>query len=60
MKKPQKHGSDHFYKELPKLMQSMIKWMDHQMKACQQLPPGRQVWVRKDENIHPLRENELT
>jgi hypothetical protein len=56
MKKLQKPESDQFYKELPMLMQSMIKRMDHQMKACQQPPSGRQVWFRKDEAIHPLRE----
>jgi len=41
MKKPQKRESDKFYKEQPMLMHSMIRWMDHQMKACQQPPPGR-------------------
>jgi hypothetical protein len=60
MKKPQKPESDQFYKELPMLMQSMIRWMDHQMKAYQQPPLGRQVWVRKDEAIHPLRGSGLT
>jgi hypothetical protein len=55
MKKPQKLESDQFYKGMYLWMQSMIKWMDHQMKACQQPPPGRQEWVRKDEGIHPLR-----
>jgi hypothetical protein len=35
----------------------MIWWMDHQMKACQQPPPGRQAWVRKDEVVLPLRGN---
>jgi hypothetical protein len=51
MKKPQEPESDQFYKELPMLMRSMIRWMDHQMKACQPPPLGRQVWVRKDESI---------
>jgi len=30
------------------------------MKAYQQPPLGRQVWVRKDEAIHPLRGSGLT
>jgi hypothetical protein len=42
------------------LMQNMIRWMDHQMKACQQPPPGMRVWVRKDETIHPMRWSGLT
>jgi len=37
----------------------MIRWMNHQMKVCQQPPLGRQVWVRKDEAIHPLIGGEL-
>jgi hypothetical protein len=60
MKKSQKLESEQFYKGLPLLMQSMIRWMHHQMKACQQPPPGRQAWVKKDEDIHPLKGNGLT
>jgi hypothetical protein len=60
MKKPQKPESDQFYKELPRLMQSMIKLMDHQMKSYQQPSQGRQVSVRKDEAIHPLGGSGLT
>jgi hypothetical protein len=30
------------------------------MKYCQQPPKGRQAWVRKKEDIHPLRGNGLT
>lgn len=59
-KKPQKPERDQFYKELPISMQSMITWMDNQLKAYQQPPLVRQVWVRKDEAIHPLRGSELT
>jgi hypothetical protein len=33
---------DQFYRELPIWMQSMIHWMDRQMKSCQQPPKGRQ------------------
>jgi hypothetical protein len=57
MNMPQKLEDDQFYRELPILMQSMIQWMDHQMKAYQQPLPRRQTWVRKDEAIHPLRGN---
>jgi hypothetical protein len=39
MKKPQKLESDQFYKGMPLWMQSMIEWVDHQMKACP--PQGR-------------------
>jgi len=60
IKKPQKLERDQFYKGMPIWMQRMIKWMDHQMKACQQPPPGRQAYVRKDENVHPLRRSGLT
>jgi hypothetical protein len=59
-KKPQKPERDQFYKELPISMRSMITWMDNQLKAYQQPLPIRQVWVRKDEAIQPLRGSELT
>jgi hypothetical protein len=35
---------DQFYRELPIWMQSMIQWMNYQMKSCQQPPQGRQAW----------------
>jgi hypothetical protein len=57
MNKSKKLEDDQFYRELPIWMQSMIQWMDYQMKACQQPPPRRQAWVRKDEAVHPLRGN---
>jgi hypothetical protein len=60
MKKPQKMKDDQFYRELPIWMQSMIQWMDHQIKSCQQQPKRRQAWVRKEADIHPLRGNGLT
>jgi hypothetical protein len=59
-KKLQKPESDQSYKRLPILMQSLLRWMDNQMKACQQPPRVRQVWVRKEETIHPLRGSGLT
>jgi hypothetical protein len=60
MKKMQKMEDDQFYRELPIWMQSMIQWMDHQMKHYQQPPKGRQAWVRKEADNHPLRGNGLT
>jgi hypothetical protein len=60
MKKPQKLEDDQFYRELPIWMQSMIWWMDHKVKSCQQPPQERQTWVRKEEDSHPLRGNGLT
>jgi hypothetical protein len=59
-KKPQKVEGDQLWKELPIWMQSMIQWMDHQMKSCQQPPTGRQAWVSKKKDIHSLRGNGLT
>jgi hypothetical protein len=59
-KRPQKVEDDQNFKELPIWMQSMIHWMDHQMKSYQQPPTGRQAWVKKKEDIHLLRGNGLT
>jgi hypothetical protein len=58
MKKTQKLDSNQFYKGMPLWMQSVIKWVDHQMKACP--PPGRKAWVRKDDDVHPSRGSGLT
>jgi hypothetical protein len=41
-------------------MQSMMEWMGQQMKPCQQPPTGRQAWVRKNGDVHPMRGNRLT
>jgi N-acetylneuraminic acid mutarotase len=60
MKKPQKMEDYQFNKELPIWMKSMIQWMDHKMKSCQQPPQGRQAWVIKEADIHPFRGNGLT
>jgi hypothetical protein len=59
-KKPQKLESDKSYEGLPILMRSLLRWMNNQMKACQQPPWVRQVWVRKDEVIHPFKGRGLT
>jgi hypothetical protein len=60
MKKPQKMEDDKFYRDSLVWMQRMIQWMDHQMKSCQQPLKGRQAWVRKEAEIHPLKGNGLT
>jgi hypothetical protein len=59
-KKPQKVEDDLYCREPPIWMQSMMLWMDQQMKSCQQSPIGRQAWVKKKEDIHPMRGNGLT
>jgi hypothetical protein len=59
-KKPQKPERDQSYEGLPMLIRFLLRWMDNQMKAYQQPPQVRQVWVRKDETIHPLRGSGLT
>jgi hypothetical protein len=41
-------------------MQSMMEWMGQLMKSCQQPPIGRQAWVRKKEDVHPMKGNRLT
>jgi hypothetical protein len=59
-KEPQKVEDDQYCMELPIWMQSMMEWMDHQIKSYQQPPTRRQAWVRMKEDIHPLRGNGLT
>jgi hypothetical protein len=59
-KRPQKVEDDLYSKEPPIWMQSMMLWMDQQMKSCQRPPIGRQAWVKKKEDIHPIRGNGLT
>jgi hypothetical protein len=38
----------------------MMELMGQQMKSYQQPPTGRQAWVRKKEDVHPMRGNRLT
>jgi len=59
-KRLQKVEDDQYYMELPIWMQSMMEWMGQQMKSCQQPPTGRQAWVRKKGDVHPMRGNRLT
>jgi hypothetical protein len=36
-------------------MQGMLRRMDNMDKKCKPLPQVKQVWVKNDETIHPLR-----
>jgi hypothetical protein len=54
-RKPQKTISYHDYEGFLSLMQGMLRRMDNMGKTCKLLPRVKQVWVRKDETIHPLR-----
>jgi len=59
-RKPQKPISNHGYEGLLSLMQCMLRRMDNMNKTCKPLPRVKQVWVRNDETIHPLRRSGLT
>jgi hypothetical protein len=54
-KRSQKVEEDQYHSEPPIWMQSMMERMGQQMKSCQQPPTGRQAWVKKKNNIHPMR-----
>jgi hypothetical protein len=51
---------DQYCMEPPIWMQSMMEWMGQHMKSCQQPPTGRQAWVRKKGDGHPMRGNVRT
>jgi len=38
----------------------MMEWMGRQMKTCQQSPTGRQAWVKKKKDNHPMKGNRRT
>jgi hypothetical protein len=59
-RKPQKPNGSHGYEGLLSLMQGMLRRMDNMDKTCKSPPRVKQVWVRKDETIHPMRGNERT
>jgi hypothetical protein len=59
-RKPQKPISYHDYEGFLSLMQGMLRRMDNMDKTCKPPPLVKQVWVKNDENIHPLREIGLT
>jgi hypothetical protein len=56
-RKPLKHNNNYSYEGLLSLMQGMLKRMANMDKTRK--PPSRvkQVWVKNDETIHPLRES---
>jgi hypothetical protein len=59
-KRLQKVEDDQYYMEPHIWMQSMMEWLGQQMKSCQQPPIGRQAWVKKKKEIHPMRGNGRT
>jgi hypothetical protein len=59
-KKPQKPDSNHAYEGLLSLLQGILRRMDSMSNTQSHLPRVHQVWVRKDETIHPLRGSGLT
>jgi hypothetical protein len=58
--KRKKPTSNHGYEGLLSLMQGMLRNMANMDKTCKPPPRVKQVWVRKDETIHPMRGNERT
>jgi hypothetical protein len=59
-RKPQKPTSNHGYEELLSLMQDMLRSMANMDMTHKPSPRVKQVWVKKDETIHPLRGRGLT
>jgi hypothetical protein len=56
----QKLNGSHGYKGLLSLMQGILRRMDNMDKTCKPPPRAKQVWVKSDETIHPMRGNECT
>jgi hypothetical protein len=59
-RKPQKPTSNHGYEGLLSLMQDMLRSMANMDMTRKPSPRVKQVWVKKDETIHPLRGSGLT
>jgi hypothetical protein len=59
-RKPHKPNGSHAHEGLLNLIQSMLRRMDNMGKTCKLPPRVKQVWVRKDVTIHPLRGSGLT
>jgi hypothetical protein len=59
-RKPQKPASNHGYEGLLSLMQDMLRSMANMDMTRKPFPRVKQVWVKKDETIHPMRGNECT
>jgi hypothetical protein len=59
-RKPQKPTSNHGYEGLLRLMQDMLRSMANLDMTRKPSPRVKQIWVKKDETIHPLRGSGLT
>jgi hypothetical protein len=59
-RKRQKPNSIHGYEGLLSLMQDMLMRMANMDKTCKPPPRVKQVLVKNDETIQPLRESGLT
>jgi len=59
-KKPQKSNNNHAYEGLLSMMQSMLRRLDSLDMTRRPPPKIKQVWVKKDDAIHPLRGSGLT
>jgi ribosome modulation factor len=59
-RKPQEPTSNHGYERLLSLMQGMLRRMANMGMTRKPSPRVKQVWVKKDETIHPLRGSGLT
>jgi hypothetical protein len=59
-RKPQKPTSNQGYEGLLSLMQDMLRSMANMDMTHKPSPRVKQVWVKKDETIHPLRGSGLT
>jgi hypothetical protein len=59
-RKPQKPNINHGYEGLLSLIQCMLRSMVNIDMTRKPSPRVKQVWVKNDETIHPLRESGLT
>jgi hypothetical protein len=59
-RKPQKPNGSHGYEGLLSLIQGMLKSMANMNMTRKPSPLVKQVWVKKDGTIHPLRGSGLT
>jgi hypothetical protein len=56
----QKPNGSHGYEGLMSLIQGMLRSMANMNMTCKPSPRVKQVWVKNDETIHPLRGSGLT
>jgi hypothetical protein len=59
-RKPQKPNSSHGYEGLLSLIHGMLRSMANMDMTRRPSPQVKQVWVKNDETIHPLRGSGLT